>query len=412
MNVHTAVIPDKRRALENYKYPIKLRVTFNRQRRYYSISHERREGVDFMVTDDEWELVNSNSPRGRYKKISVLKSQIITEADEIISKIIPFNFEEFKNAYEFKNKRSTFKISDQFKEYIETLAKEGRVSSYKSHQDAMKSFEKHGLPDSFERITKDDLAQYERSMLDMGRSITTVGIYLRNLRTIFNKAIKENITENYPFSDYKIPIGLNKKKALDRNQIGKIAKYNLKEFSGADKARDIFILSYYCNGINVTDICNLRCSDINLKTMEITYERQKSRRKRIKTKIIIDILPEVLSILKKWGNLDGQKNDYVFPFFKDGLTPEQKKNVTQGIIKRTNKHMKKICSDLGIPVDATTYYARHSFANILKQSGAPHEFISETLGHSEVKITSNYLKSFESEFRKKWVNNLVPDDTD
>jgi site-specific recombinase XerD len=45
--------------------------------------------------------------------------------------------------------------------------------------------------------------------------------------------------------------------------------------------------------------------------------------------------------------------------------------------------------------------ARHSFATILKNSGAPVAFISETLGHTSSKTTESYLKSFESEQRKK-----------
>jgi site-specific recombinase XerD len=57
--------------------------------------------------------------------------------------------------------------------------------------------------------------------------------------------------------------------------------------------------------------------------------------------------------------------------------------------------MKRIAEDQKINKDVTTYFARHSFATILKNSGVSVEFISEALGHSDIKTTKNYLASFE-----------------
>lgn len=57
--------------------------------------------------------------------------------------------------------------------------------------------------------------------------------------------------------------------------------------------------------------------------------------------------------------------------------------------------MKRIAKELDIIKPITTYYARHSFATILKRSGASTEFISDALGHSDLKTTKNYLAGFE-----------------
>ena len=48
-----------------------------------------------------------------------------------------------------------------------------------------------------------------------------------------------------------------------------------------------------------------------------------------------------------------------------------------------------------------TYTARHSYATVLKRSGANIAYISESLGHNDLKTTENYLASFEKEERKK-----------
>jgi integrase/recombinase XerD len=54
-----------------------------------------------------------------------------------------------------------------------------------------------------------------------------------------------------------------------------------------------------------------------------------------------------------------------------------------------------------------TYAARHSFATILQRSRASTEFISEALGHSNVKTTQNYLARFEDETKKETTKTLT-----
>ena len=62
--------------------------------------------------------------------------------------------------------------------------------------------------------------------------------------------------------------------------------------------------------------------------------------------------------------------------------------------------MKIIGESLGIG-KITTYTARHSFATVLKRSGANIAYISESLGHADLKTTESYLASFEKEERLK-----------
>ena len=91
---------------------------------------------------------------------------------------------------------------------------------------------------------------------------------------------------------------------------------------------------------------------------------------------------------------------YVIPHLTDGLTPTEELNRVKWYIRNVNKQLKKIGEVLNIE-GLSTYVARHSFATILKNSGAPVAFIGETLGHTSTKTTENYLKSFESEQKRK-----------
>jgi site-specific recombinase XerD len=69
--------------------------------------------------------------------------------------------------------------------------------------------------------------------------------------------------------------------------------------------------------------------------------------------------------------------------------------------------MRRIAGKLEITSDVTTYAARHSFATIFQRSGASTEFISEALGHWNVKTTQSYLAGFEDESKKEMVKVLT-----
>ena len=77
---------------------------------------------------------------------------------------------------------------------------------------------------------------------------------------------------------------------------------------------------------------------------------------------------------------------------------EVKKRAThQQLTKIINKYIKEIAKEVGINKNVTTYYARHSFATVLKRSGANVQMISDLLGHSNINVTERYLSSFENE---------------
>lgn len=62
---------------------------------------------------------------------------------------------------------------------------------------------------------------------------------------------------------------------------------------------------------------------------------------------------------------------------------------------------------MDIEENITTYTARHSFSTVLKRSGVSTEFISESLGHSDLKTTENYLDSFEDDIKHEYANFLT-----
>jgi site-specific recombinase XerD len=66
-----------------------------------------------------------------------------------------------------------------------------------------------------------------------------------------------------------------------------------------------------------------------------------------------------------------------------------------------NRYIGKIVKEVAINKHVTTYFARHSFATILKRTGISIEVISEFLGHGSLKTTVSYLDSFDDDTKKE-----------
>ena len=138
----------------------------------------------------------------------------------------------------------------------------------------------------------------------------------------------------------------------------------------------------------------------NIIDGEICFIRQKTERTtKNRKEIRVVIVPELQQIIDKWGNKP-YPNNYIFPYLTGKETPLERKTTTKELTKRINKRMKMIASNLNIS-NITTYTARHSYATILKRNGANLAYISESLGHSDLKTTEAYLASFEKEERAK-----------
>src|SRR5690606_12557721 len=128
-------------------------------------------------------------------------------------------------------------------------------------------------------ITPDWLKDYEYYMTEnKGRTLTTVSMYLRALRAIFNRVIdeKEITKDYYPFGKrkYQVPATRNVKKALTKEQLKKL--FQSKPLTPEqEKAKDFWFFSYACNGMNIKDIALLRYEDI--QDGKIEFYRAKTR---------------------------------------------------------------------------------------------------------------------------------------
>ena len=389
-----APILDNRRENKTGCYPVKIRVTYRRDRKYYSTGKS--------LSDSDWEKLDKT----RNAELLCVKKDLQVSFEKVRD-VVQSLESEGKFSFDALNTRLGKCVNDTlntaFQAKIESLEEAGAIGNSLTYSCAFRHLEKYaGTKIPFASITVDWLKKYEKAMLAENKSYTTISMYIRSMRALFNEAKNAGIIKEaqYPFGKgkYEIPIGKGRKMALTLQQIKQIITYT----DGAEATehyRDLWFFSYLCNGININDMLKLKFA--NIDGDEIHFYRSKTLHTSKEKKEIEALLtPEMKQIIERWGNPDKNPNNYVFPFLTGNETPiEQKKRILD-ITCRINKHMKKIGNQLGIS-SISTYTARHSFASVLKRSGANIAYISESLGHSDLKTTENYLASFEKEERIK-----------
>ena len=292
-------------------------------------------------------------------------------------------------------------VNTAFQMKIETLKKEERVGTMLYYDNIIKNIELFGgkqIP--FENVTVDWLKRYEKYLLKT-KNHTTVGMHMRAIRAIINEARKAGAIKDsqYPFGRdrYEIQTGEARKKALTLEQIRQVVTF-ADGTETTERYRDIWFFMYLCNGINTADLVRLKYK--NIVDGEICFVRQKTERTTSTIKEIHAIVTlEMQAIIDRWGS-ERKPGNYIFPCINDEEDALTQKKRTKDFTKRINKRMKMIGEALGID-GISTYTARHSYATVLKRSGANIAYISESLGHNSLKTTASYLASFEKEERQK-----------
>jgi integrase/recombinase XerD len=369
------------------------------------------------------------------KDIQIALRSIEKEAIEIIEKLPSFTLESFDK--KFLNKSNRNEVFSTYESQIKKLRDEGQAGTASCYESAYFSFLSYTLKEpllarkgiSIEKIKKNKealltkkkplpfssvnvefLSGYEKWMLSRGKTLTSVSMYVRTLRTLFNDVIATGDLDKdlYPFGKrlYKVPTGKSVKKALVLSDIKKIFSYKAAHDSEA-KARDLWVFSYLCNGINLKDIARLKYKQLSTET--ITFVRAKTERtSRHDLKTIVAMrTSEIDKVIELWGNKPALPDSYVFPILINDLTPEEELAKVRQATKTINKYIKKIATALGIEKNVTTYTARPSFSTVLKRAGAPIEYISESLGHSNLKTIESYLDSFEDSARLQYTAQLT-----
>ncbi|MBD0283919.1 MAG: site-specific integrase [Flavisolibacter sp.] len=441
MSVATAIILDTRRIKENNKYPVKLRVNHQRVTNYYP--------TVFDLSEEDYQKLSATRVSQELQSVRDKLKQIERTATNALEKLRPFSFQSFEkifvlgnplfkqrkikalavevhseDAFDYSPYHKKFPILEEtdakpltltwaYLQYIQKLVREGRIGSAVAYHCSYISLKQFKGNVALFDITPAYLNAYEQFARAGGLSKTTIGIYLRPLRAVFNDVIDKGLLSKettYPFGrrKYQIPTSKKVKKALELSDVERIYNYQCsKENSSEQMAKDFWLFSYFGNGMNPKDIAFLKW--VNLSGDYLTFERAKTERSlRSDPKpITVYVNEDMKAIMERWGNKDHSPDNYIFPILQQGLPDLRIYDRIQNFVGLINYWMKEILLNLNIDKKATTYVARHTFSTVLKRSGASTEFIQEALGHTDIKTTESYLDSFDKETKRELASRLA-----
>jgi len=134
------------------------------------------------------------------------------------------------------------------------------------------------------------------------------------------------------------------------------------------------------------------------------FYRSKTSRKKDQQPHSIALSGPIAEIISEYTQHPG----YVLPIIFSN-NPKTMRNQTARALAKTNKDLKEIARIAKVPEPEkiTFYYARHSFANILKTQGHSVEMIKELIGHEDIKTTQIYLGSFDDPIKDKAMEDLL-----
>lgn len=412
---------DKRKAHDG-QYPVYLRVSDRGRREYFS--------TGFLANEDQFE----GKKIGRYKqgsgvpKFTVLRKEvdglrkydnkeannILATMEKEVSDIIgqlekerkDWTVNDVRERYTLKRSAKSL-YSFAVSEVIGALKRDGKFRNAEITNDALRSLKEFdalfdGRP--FSEIDASYLERYKSHCLNKGNKANTVSVRLREIRRVFNIAIKKGVCSpgSYPFGKSRVAIPSNKtaKRFLPLDAIHKIASTDFDD-PKTEIAKHLFLFQYLTRGMNWKDAANLRRGSIREVTLSngttaqvLTYKRSKTGKS-----FEIQITAKIQAELEWFRHHTELFGDYLLPIFKCEPVASNRDEYLNKRRKMFNRRMKAIAQELELPESQTkvsAYWARHSFAMAMFNKGRSIEAIGQALGHADTKTTEIYLAGFST----------------
>ena len=251
-----------------------------------------------------------------------------------------------------------------------------------------------------DQVKPSDIERWQNYVLDKNISAARVKKMRSVLFTMFNDAIKDEITDKNPLLVVKTP-------RIPKTQINPFTLTEINKILEVSQGQNQnFYATAFFTGARSGELIGLRWEDIDFSNMEIRIERSIkegliSTPKTDNSIRVIDILDTLLPYLEAQYSLTGKYNSYVFL---------NQLNEHYSDIKRIRTtHWKRdlIKADLEYrPI----YHTRHSFASLMLSNNEDILWVSNMLGHTDSTMTlSKYSRYIKRDKKKRglFLNNSV-----
>lgn len=430
------------RANSDGKFLIAVKVSQGDSKRYFvNVDDLRIAEADFNAMCREHSVLKNG--KGRYADIAAKVNTIYDRVLTLLEIRVgdgSFDFDEFKEAWQ------TFKEAKEKEltpyELWEKVAGEKSAGTEESYLIALKRFKADmGTHVRFGDFTRQLVERWKSKMIARGLSKTTANIYLRSLRVVLNEAVQLRLMAVEPkmlFS--KMAIG-GKNSYEDRKEhylsIEQWRKlWHFYETKGEGnavyetwrpsyqrnrmEALGMMLFMYLADGMNLRDVINLRYDSYYFQhdRKQLHFQRQKIK-ERSGTKVIFPVLEQMRVILDRQGEPErrdglvfGHLNDFYHKWvrYKSDRDIEREERRLAALYNSViADRMESVAKAVGLEVNPTPTWCRHSFASNLIQAGVPKEYISASMAHSEGGTTDNYIDRYSYEQMVEYNSRLLAD---
>ena len=287
-------------------------------------------------------------------------------------------------------------------EVIGMLKREGKFPAMHVYACTLRSYEKFCAEERHpknttaslsmqEIFTPERLKEYEDWLAGQQSSPNTISTYMRTLQAVYNRWMSPGIEGYNPvlFKDVYTKVESRTKRALTAEQMEQLRNTDFSVLTlRQQQVLTYFLLMFMLRGMPFIDLAHLRKSD--LRTRRITYRRHKTGKL-----MVVDVPPDAMRLLQKYR--DKTDSEYLFPLLHGGLFMEEHHHRYQETLRHFNRELARLMKQLLHGVSVSSYTARHTWATLAYHSGVPVGLISQSLGHSSIRVTMTYLKPFDAE---------------
>lgn len=367
---------------------------------YYQLCHKRQSRqitTGIRLFPDQWDARRERvmvSLAGRDAATAVVQRQI--DGDLCLLRAIVRDFEARREEYGLPDVVGRFRSSERFtvfafvEKQIACLRADGKLGTARNYRRTLNSFSGflNGADIPFSLLDERLVGRYN-DWLQRRRIVrNTVSFYMRVLRAVFNKAVREGIVpQSSPFRNVYTGVDHTRKRAVGEETVIRLRRLNLEHSPSLALARDIFIFSYCARGMAFVDIAFLRKQDIAGGT--IRYVRRKTGQH-----LTIRIEPCMGDIIERYSQVT-RTSDYVFPLL-NAKDPVRVFSQYQTALGYYNRRLKRLADLLELEMPLSSYTSRHTWATTARNHNVPLSVISAGMGHASEKTTQIYLASLES----------------
>ncbi|MFR0679028.1 phage integrase SAM-like domain-containing protein [Dysgonomonas mossii] len=267
--------------------------------------------------------------------------------------------------------------------WVETLAREltqarqeRLARAYRTVAKGLVKFNK-GIDIPLTHINSCLVKAFEKDLMEKGKMPNTISYYMRNLRSIYNKAVmakRISPRQDNPFTGVYTKVKTTSKRALTVQETTRLYEivFHMLRAKSSDYLSEneyvdnlqyawrLYMFCFFAQGMCFIDMAHLRKD--NIRNGVCTYYRKKTRQQ-----IEVTINEGMQKIIDSFAQ-DVKYSPYLFPILKDDGINKQTQYDTA--LRTQNRRLKALAKLAGINRLMTTHVARHrNYYYQLKTSG-------------------------------------------